>query len=89
MRFAVFFLASSLCACGFYRGPSSAEELARVHQRAKFDLKCDEPELVVLDSYKETGIPRTVGVKGCKQQATYLCVAGASGCTWTMDSAEK
>ncbi len=73
-------LAASLFACG-----GASDETLRT--RAAFDMKCEGPQLQVIEIDD-----RTRGVIGCGQRHTYVesCkvygqTAGKSGCTWVLN----
>lgn len=78
-------LAFAVLACGCAAGRASDPQLLK---RAAFDLDCAEGslEIVALD-------PRTRGVRGCGQRATYVeqckpCANGYLGCecTWVLNT---
>ena len=67
---------ATVAGCAF--GPSKDQLL----RRAAFDLQCDKSRIYLreIDS-------KTIGARGCDQQATYVEVCGDLECTWVLNSA--
>jgi len=85
MRWIVFGSSLTLLACG----PATANQ-DQLLRRASFDLKCDRGNI---KTYRIDD--KTMGVRGCEQQLTYLEVcdgpplAMGTKCTWALDSDNK